>query len=65
MKLNDIMFSLNDYDRDGGLKKNGIYLHFGDTRIYVAENFVKFKAVVNRLSGMVDEIEENWNWEVI
>ncbi len=33
MKPKDIMFSVNEYDRDGDCTEKGIFLHFGETRL--------------------------------
>jgi hypothetical protein len=56
----DVMFSVNEYDQDGDINDEGIYLHFGDTRVKVASSIVEFKQFVDRISSMVDEIEENY-----
>jgi hypothetical protein len=58
--IGSILFSVNEYDRDGDQTDTGIYLHFGDTRIKVAKSLDEFKSVVARISGMVDEIRENY-----
>lgn len=60
MDLKDILFSVNEYDRDGDRTDIGIYLHFGDTRVKVADDLDQFKLVVDRIRGMVDEIRDNY-----
>lgn len=55
-----VLFSIHDYDRDGDIDERGIYLHFGKTRIHVAENMPEFEEVVSQIMGMVDEIKENY-----
>ena len=60
MKLTDIMFSVHDYDQDGDIHTSGIFLHFGEVRIKVADNLEEFKAVAERISGMTNEIAENY-----
>jgi len=37
MLLKDIIFSVHDYDQDGDAVDRGIFLHFGETRVKVAE----------------------------
>jgi hypothetical protein len=60
MDLKDILFSVNEYDRDGDRTDIGIYLHFGDTRVKVADDLDQFKLVVDRIRSMVDEIRDNY-----
>ncbi len=60
MKLTDIMFSVHDYDQDGDIHNAGIFLHFGETRVKVADDLEGFKAAAKRITGMVDEIAENY-----
>jgi hypothetical protein len=60
MRINDILFSVHDYDKDGDVISSGIFLHFGETRIKVADNLDEFKKVTERISGMVDEIRDNY-----
>lgn len=60
MDRKDILFSVNEYDRDGDRTDAGIYLHFGDTRIKVANSLDEFKSVVDHISGMIDEIRDNY-----
>lgn len=58
MKTYKIYFSINSYDSDGDIYEDGVYLHFGDTTIRVAENYIEFKEVVDRISLMQKQIEE-------
>ena len=58
-----VMFSIHDYDHEGDQMERGFYLHFGNTRVKVADTFEDFKQVVNRINGMVEEITENYNTE--
>lgn len=58
MQLNEICFSVNSYDCDGDICETGIFLHFGETRVKVAETLDEFKAVAERISGMSIEISE-------
>ncbi len=59
MKIDEILFTVNEYDRDGDLIERGIFLHFGETRIKVAENADEFAAVVKRLGRMTEEIKSH------
>ena len=60
MKLTDIMFSVHDYDQDGDVHTAGIFLHFGETRVKIADDLEGLKAAAERIAGMVDEIAENY-----
>jgi hypothetical protein len=60
MLLKDIIFSVHDYDQDGDAVDRGIFLHFGETRVKVADNLNEFREVVERISKMVDEIRDNY-----
>jgi len=53
-------FSINDYDSDGDVVDTGVYLHFGDSRIKVADSAFDFVSFINHLKGMHKEIVENW-----
>lgn len=55
-----VMFSVNDYDYEGDIIDKGIYLHFGDTRIRVADDVAGFEKFVEGLQTMSAEIKENW-----
>jgi hypothetical protein len=63
MSLKDITFSVHDYDRDGDIANVGIFLHFGETRIKVANTLEEFVKVVARINDMVIEIRENYPTE--
>jgi hypothetical protein len=57
------VFTVNSHDPDGDVWEEGIYLHFGDTRVRVAESF---KGYVNFISGLISikqEIKEIINEE--
>ncbi len=60
MSHNDVLFSVHDYDQDGDVHERGIYLHFGETRIKVADNLKEFEEFVKCISDMVDEIRDNY-----
>jgi hypothetical protein len=52
-------FSINQYDNEGDIYEEGIYLHYGHTSIRIATTLRGFKAHIKHLQGMVDEIAEN------
>lgn len=58
MALTKILFSVNEYGSDGDLLVKGIYLHFGSTRVKVADSFEEFKEIVPHFQSMVSEIGE-------
>lgn len=60
MKPTDIRFSVNRYDAMGDVIEVGIYLHFGETIIRVADNFNDFKTIVWQMEKIVKEYEENY-----
>lgn len=53
-------FSVHDYDADGDLMEEGIFLHFDGVRIKVAESLSEFKDFSARVNGMIEEIEEGY-----
>lgn len=56
----DINFSLSDYDQDGDKVDNGVFLHFGTTRVKVAETVKDFREIVAHFESMIDEIESTY-----
>lgn len=53
-----IYFGVNEYDEYGDLVLRGIYLHFGDTRVKVADDMRGYEDFINKLIGMKAEIKE-------
>ena len=53
-------FSINDYDRDGDIFEEGIFLHFGVTRVKVADSLNEFAAFIEHLNKIYTEIRENY-----
>jgi hypothetical protein len=53
-------FTVNLCGNDGDAYSTGIFLHYGDTVIKVADTIKGFKAHTKHLVTMVDEIEEVW-----
>ena len=60
MNEKKVLFSVHDYDFEGDVLERGIFLHFGQTRIKVAETLAEFKEVASAISEMADEIKENY-----
>lgn len=56
----NVLFSINRYDRDGDINEIGIWLHFGDTSVKVAETLEDLSGFINQLKEMFQEIEENY-----
>lgn len=54
-----VLFSVNEYDSEGDIVKKGIFLHFDQTRVKVAETLLEFKEFVGIIGGMYDEIKMN------
>lgn len=52
-----VLFSVNEYDSDGDISERGVYLHFGLTRIKVAQDIEGFKVFITKLHEMVKEME--------
>jgi hypothetical protein len=58
---NEILFSVNEYDKNGDLTEMGVYLHFGDTKVKVADSKVDFcENIVHCMKEMVTEIDDNY-----
>lgn len=54
---NNVSYSTNSYDYEGDAWEKGIYLHFGEARIRVAENIEGYKLFVKQLEELTDQIE--------
>ena len=63
MHPKDIVFSVNEYDRDGDVTDKGVFLHFGETRVKAADSIEDFRSIVQHMKAMVSEIEENYTHE--
>ncbi|MCM5682931.1 hypothetical protein M8A51_25695 [Schlegelella sp. S2-27] len=55
----DVLFSVNEYDRDGDLVTRGIFLHFGRTTLRVADSLSDFDGFIEQLRSIRAEIDEN------
>lgn len=56
MEADDILFSINEYDSDGSLLEEGIYIHFADTKIKLCERIEEFEGIVRRFNIIFREI---------
>jgi len=55
---NRITFSIDSHDRDGDVCEDGIFIHFGNTRIRVAGSFLEYLSFLTELRSMAPEIEK-------
>ena len=55
----DVTFSINEYDFEGDISEKGIYLHFGQVRIKVAETMEEYEDLLINLYNIKTEILEN------
>ena len=56
-----VNFEVNTFDKDGDLVEEGIYLHFDNCRIKVAETMKDYESFIISLQAMANEIEETIN----
>jgi len=52
----DITFSINQYDKDGDIVNEGVFIHFGETTIKVSETITEFSNVVDHFQVIRQEI---------
>lgn len=57
-----VLFSINEYDRDGDLVATGIFLHFDNTRVKVADDLKSYGAFIQQLVDMKEEITDTWRY---
>jgi len=53
-------FSINEYDHDGDLSEEAIYLHFGDAKVKIAKNKEDLELFEKYICGIFKEIRENY-----
>jgi hypothetical protein len=56
----DVTFSVNEYDYEGDISQEGIFLHFEGTRVWVAKDPKGYDAFVAQLVNMKDEMTDHW-----
>jgi len=57
--MNRVCFSVNRYDEDGDELERGIFIHFGDTMVKVAENIEEFEEFQKNMESIKEEIRDN------
>lgn len=57
-KMTKPIFSVNQYDSDGDIVEEGIWLHFGDTIVKVAIDVDDYQGFIDHLKCMKREIKE-------
>ena len=55
-----VFFSVNEFDKDGDLIDEGIFLHFGDSRVKVAKDLQEYREFISELKNMEQEISEGY-----
>ncbi|QDP66529.1 MAG: hypothetical protein Tp1111DCM1126091_35 [Prokaryotic dsDNA virus sp.] len=56
----DILFSVNTYDSGGDIEEEGVFLHFEDTRVRVADKPEDFVDVVYQIRKIQEELLERY-----
>ena len=64
METKDILFSVNEYDKDGNKPEDGIFLHFGSTRVLAATSIEDFREIIGHFENMIEEIETAYADEI-
>lgn len=55
----DVTFSINEYDFEGDIMEKGIFLHFGHTKIKVANTMEEYEDFLINLYSIKTELREN------
>lgn len=55
-----VLFSVHRYDSDGDVYEEGIFLHFGEVGVKVANDINDFDNFIGDLQKMKDEIKEKY-----
>lgn len=56
----NVLFSLSAYDSEGDCVEDGVFLHFGDTRIKVGTTMEDLDSIIDQLKSIRVEIEETY-----
>lgn len=56
----NISFSVNQYDSDGDVADRGIFLHFGETTVKVADSMLAFRKITEQLEKIISEIDKTY-----
>lgn len=54
-----VMASLHEYDYEGDVRTEGMFLHFGDVKIHVAKDLAEFQAFRRKLEQIEKEFVEH------
>jgi len=54
-----ILFTINEYDKDGDLSENGIFLHIDDMRLKVGKDLHDFDGMIQQLQSIREEMIEH------
>lgn len=56
----NVTFTVGIYDRAGDLTEDGIYLHFGDTMVRVADDLPTLELFQENITRIVTEVAEKF-----
>jgi hypothetical protein len=60
-KEKDLSFNACQYDRDGGMYDDGVFLNIGDTSIRF-NNPDEMERFADRVKAMMPEVRDTWNY---
>lgn len=63
-KCIDVFFSIGRYDQDGDMMDGGIFLHFDNTSIKVAESLSGLYEFMDSIEKIIIEIRDNYQGAV-
>lgn len=58
--LGSISFMINEYDSDGDILEEGIFINFGHTRLKICETLDEFDKFVHIIKGIQKEIGQEY-----
>lgn len=58
--LPNIIFSIDEYDNEGDVTEEGVFLHFDNTRIKIVDNKDDFYLFTELIKIIEQEIKENY-----
>ncbi len=58
--MSKLYFSVNEYDKDGDVVDSGIFIHFENTRVKVADDVAGLALFREQLAAIETEIRENY-----
>ena len=60
--MKNVLFSINEHDNEGNVSVEGLYLHFGDTRIRVGDGKAELQDLIDRLHVIMAEVvDDEWH----